>query len=107
MTTSSTREWAVHVELPTALTQMASVPRRVVVDLTEPPTCGRVLDALETRYPALRGTIRDRVSGRRRAFIRFFACTSDLSHDSLDAPLPSAVAEGREPLLIVGAMAGG
>jgi hypothetical protein len=66
-----------------------------------------VLDALEDRYPALRGTLRDRTTGQRRAFVRFFACEEDLSHESPDAPLPAAVAEGREPFLVIGAMAGG
>jgi hypothetical protein len=70
-------------------------------------TLAGVLDALETTYPMLRGTIRDQVTRQRRAFLRFFACEQDLSHDSPDAPLPEAVVAGSEPLLVVGAMAGG
>ncbi len=72
-----------------------------------PATLGAVLDALEARYPMLRGTIRDRAAGKRRAFIRFFACEQDLSNDPPDTPLPAAVVSGSEPFLVVGAMAGG
>lgn len=70
-------------------------------------TLAAVLDALEARFPMLRGTIRDRASGKRRAFVRFFACQRDLSHEPMDAPLPAEVAEGREVLIVLGAMAGG
>lgn len=79
----------------------------VHLDIAGPVTQRSVLDALEARYPMLRGTIREHVTRRRRAFVRFFACEQDLSHDSPDAPLPDAVATGAEPFLIVGAMAGG
>jgi len=78
-----------------------------MLDITGPVTVNSVLDSLETRYPMLRGTIRDHVMKRRRPFIRFFACEQDLSHEPPDAPLPEAVMTGTEPLLIVGAMAGG
>ena len=79
----------------------------VILDIADPVTLDSALDALEARYPMLRGTIRDHTTKRRRPFIRFFACEQDLSHDSTDNPLPADVAEGTEPLLIVGAMAGG
>jgi len=83
------------------------VQGEVRLDIAGQVTQGTVLDALEARYPMLRGTIRDHDSGRRRAFIRFFACEEDLSHEQPDIPLPAAVASGAEPYLIVGAMAGG
>jgi hypothetical protein len=83
------------------------VDGEVTLDVASPMTVGTVLDALETRYPMLRGTIRDHATKQRRPFIRFFACEQDLSHEPPDAPLPEAVATGAEPLLIVGAMAGG
>lgn len=97
----------VRVVLPQHLRTLARVDGEVTLDITGPATVGAVLDAVETRYPMLRGTIRDHMTQRRRPFIRFFACEQDLSHESLDAPLPAAVASGVEPLLIVGAMAGG
>jgi sulfur-carrier protein len=97
----------IRVALPAHLRTLASVPGEVTLDLDGEVTQRTVLDALESRYPVLRGTIRDQVSHRRRAFVRFFACAQDLSHESPDAPLPQAVATGVEPLLIVGAMAGG
>jgi molybdopterin converting factor small subunit len=97
----------IRVVLPAHLRALARVDGEVQLDLTGPVTQRSVLDALEARYPMLRGTIRGHDSGPRRAFIRFFACEQDLSHDSSDAPLPKAVAAGTEPLLIVGAMAGG
>ena len=97
----------VRVVLPSHLRTLASVDREVKLDLAGPATQRSVLDALETRYPMLRGTIRDQVTHQRRAFVRFFACEEDLSHESPDAPLPEAVATGAEPLLVVGAMAGG
>ena len=79
----------------------------MTLEVAAPVTLRSVLDALEARYPMLRGTIRDHVTLERRAFLRFFACEEDLSHDSHDAPLPEAVASGKEPLLIIGAIAGG
>ncbi len=96
---------AIRVLVPAHLQQIARCPREVVLE-TE-PTQRTVVDALEAQYPGLRGTIRDPATGRRRAFIRFFACEEDVSHESPDDPLPAAIAEGREPLIIIGAMAGG
>ncbi|MFP5219466.1 MAG: MoaD/ThiS family protein [Actinomycetes bacterium] len=96
----------IRVVLPYHLRALAKVDGEVVVD-AQPPTARAVLDALEAEHPALRGTIRDPATGRRRAFVRLFACEEDLSHEDLDAPLPDAVARGDEPLLVVGAMAGG
>jgi hypothetical protein len=93
--------------LPTHLRTLARVDGEVQLDVEDPVTQRAVLDTLEARYPMLRGTIRDHVTQRRRAFVRFFACEQDLSLESPDAPLPDAVATGAEPLLIVGAMAGG
>lgn len=95
----------IRVHLPAHLRQLARCDAEVLVDAE--PTQRAVLDAVEERYPALRGTIRDPDSGRRRAFVRFFACEEDLSHESPDTPLPEPVASGREPFLVVGAMAGG
>ena len=97
----------VRVILPQHLRTLARVEGEVSLEVVEPVTQETVLDVLEARYPMLRGTIRDHVTRRRRPFIRFFACEQDVSHDSSDAPLPEAVAKGDEPLLIVGAMAGG
>ncbi len=97
----------IRVELPHHLRVLAQIDGEVTVDVAQPVTLRRVLDALEARYPVLRGTIRDHDTLQRRPFLRFFACQEDLSHDSPEAPLPQAVAEGREPLLIVGAIAGG
>lgn len=97
----------VRVILPQHLRILARVSGEVTLDVTGIATIDSVLDALETRYPMLRGTIRDHMTRRRRPFIRFFACEQDLSHEPLDTPLPEAVAAGTEPLLIVGAMAGG
>ena len=97
----------IRVVLPAHLRTLAKVDGEVELDVTGDATQRSVLDALETRYPVLRGTIRDHDGGRRRAFIRFFACEQDLSHEQPDAPLPQAVAAGAEPYLIVGAMAGG
>ena len=97
----------IRVVLPSHLRRLASVQGEVKLDIAGAVTQGTVLDALEERYPMLRGTIRDQDSKRRRAFIRFFACEEDLSHEQPDAPLPAAVAAGSEPYLIVGAMAGG
>jgi hypothetical protein len=97
----------IRVELPYHLRTLAKVDGEVQLDVEGPVTQRSVLDALEKRYPMLRGTIRDQVTGKRRPFLRFFACEEDLSHESPDTPLPDAVATGREPLLVVGAIAGG
>ena len=97
----------IRVTLPAHLRKLARVDGEVKLDVEGPVTQGSVLDALEARYPMLRGTIRDQVTQRRRAFVRFFACAEDLSHEPPDAPLPDAVATGAEPFLVVGAMAGG
>jgi len=97
----------VRVILPQHLRTLARVDGEVSLDVATPVTVDSVLDALESQYPMLRGTIRDHVTRRRRPFIRFFTCEQDLSHESTDASLPAVVANGMEPLLIVGAMAGG
>jgi molybdopterin synthase sulfur carrier subunit len=97
----------VRVELPGSLRSLAGAPREVLVCLDGPVTQRTLLDALEARYPTLRGTIRDHASKRRRPFVRFFACENDLSHCSPDEPLPLAVVEGREVFMVVGAIAGG
>jgi hypothetical protein len=95
------------VELPQHLRTLARVGASVTLEVEGRVTQRSVLDALEARYPMLRGTIRDHVTLERRPFLRFFACQEDLSHDSPDAPLPGVVAEGKEPFLIIGAIAGG
>ncbi|TKB63254.1 MAG: MoaD/ThiS family protein [Nitrospira sp.] len=97
----------IRVMLPAHLRTLARVDGEVTLDIVGPVTQRAVLNALEARYPMLRGTIRDHTTRQRRPFIRFFACEQDLSHESPDTPLPDAVAMGAEPLLIVGAMAGG
>ncbi|MGI9004869.1 MAG: MoaD/ThiS family protein [Streptosporangiaceae bacterium] len=97
----------IRVVLPAHLRALARINGEVQLDVVGPVTQRSVLDALEQRYPALRGTIRGHDGGPRRAFIRFFACELDLSHESPDVPLPPAIAAGSEPFLIVGAMAGG
>ena len=97
----------IRVVLPQHLRKLAQVDGEVRLHVDGRVTQRAVLDALEARYPALRGTIRDHVTQQRRAFVRFFACAQDLSHELPDAPLPEAVASGSEPLLVVGAMAGG
>ena len=97
----------IRVTLPAHLRKLAQVDGEVKLDVDAPVTQRSVLDALEARYPMLRGTIRDHVTQRRRAFVRFFACGEDLSHEPPDAPLPDAVATGAEPFMIVGAIAGG
>ncbi len=97
----------IRVVLPPHLRTLARVEGEVQLDVDGQATQRAVLDALEVRYPMLRGTIRDHVTQRRRAFVRFFACEQDLSHESPDAPLPDSVAAGAEPFLVVGAMAGG
>ncbi len=97
----------IRVVLPAHLRTLARVDGEVTVHVERPVTQRSVLDAVETDYPMLRGTIRDHVTHERRTFVRFFACEQDLSHEPPDAPLPDAVATGAEPLLVVGAMAGG
>jgi sulfur-carrier protein len=95
----------IRVQLPAHLRQLAHCEKEISVDAQ--PTQRGVIDALEAQYPQLRGTLRDPATDRRRAFVRFFACEQDLSHEPPDAPLPAAVVDGREPFMIVGAMAGG
>ena len=97
----------IRVELPAHLRTLARVDGEVTLDIAGRVTRGALLDALEARYPALRGTIRDHVTAQRRPFLRFFACSRDLTHEPPDAPLPDAVASGTEPFLVVGAIAGG
>jgi molybdopterin synthase sulfur carrier subunit len=98
----------IRVALPAHLRTLARVPSgEVAIHVERQVTLGAVLDALEAQYPMLRGTIRDQITLERRPFVRFFACERDLSHESPNAPLPDAVAMGDEPLLVVGAMAGG
>ncbi|MGO9109907.1 MAG: hypothetical protein ACLP9L_11800 [Thermoguttaceae bacterium] len=97
----------IRVLLPIHLRTLAGVDDDVLLDLPVPVTQCLLLDALEASYPVLRGTIRDQITGRRRAFLRFFACKRDLSHEPPDALLPDAVAHGTEAFLIVGAIAGG
>jgi molybdopterin synthase sulfur carrier subunit len=97
----------IRVTLPAHLRKLAHVDGEVRLDVEGVVTQRSVLDAIEARYPMLRGTIRDHVTQRRRAFVRFFACGEDLSHEPPDAPLPDAVATGAEPFMIVGAIAGG
>jgi hypothetical protein len=98
---------AVRVALPYHLRNLAHVEGDVLLHVSEPVSIRAVLDALEARYPMLRGTIREYETGQRRAFLRFFACQEDWSLESPDKPLPEAIASGREPLLILGAIAGG
>jgi hypothetical protein len=98
----------IRAELPAHLRTLARISgHEVALDVLAPPTVRATLDALEAAYPMLRGTVRDQVTGERRAFLRFFACQQDISLESMDAPLPAAVAGGREPLIILGAVAGG
>lgn len=97
----------VRVVLPAHLRNLAQLDSEVALDVPPPLTTGAVLDALESTYPVLRGTIRDHVTLKRRPFLRYFACEQDLSHEPADAPLPDAVVRGSEPFLIIGAMAGG
>jgi hypothetical protein len=97
----------IRVVLPAHLRTLARVSGEVRLEVAAPPTQRGVLDALEAAYPVLRGTIRDHATQRRRAFVRFFACGEDLSHEAPDAALPEPVARGTEPFLVVGAMAGG
>ena len=97
----------IRVVLPAHLRTLARADREVTLEIEGPATQRSVLDALEATYPMLRGTIRDHATQRRRPLVRFFACEQDLSHEPPDAPLPDAVALGKEPFLVVGAMAGG
>jgi sulfur-carrier protein len=97
----------IRVILPFHLRTLAHAGSELTLDVEGPVTQRSVLDALEARYPMLRGTIRDHVTLERRPFLRFFACEEDLSHNPPDAPLPDAVASGREPLIVIGAIAGG
>ena len=97
----------IRVQLPQHLRTLACVDYEVVVDVRGKATLGSVLDALEDRYPVLRGTIRDHVTYKRRPFLRYFACQEDLSHDPPDTPLPREILDGKEPFLIIGALAGG
>ena len=97
----------IRVFLPAHLRSLAGVGDEVTLEVPPPVSQRSILDALEMRYPVLRGTIRDQVTAKRRDFIRFFACEADLSHEPADMPVPSAVATGTEPFLIIGAIAGG
>jgi sulfur-carrier protein len=97
----------IRVVLPAHLRTLSRTGGEVELDVAGPVTIGSVLDSLETSYPMLEGTIRDHVTRRRRPFVRFYACEQDYSHDEYDTPLPDAVVSGREPFLVVGAMAGG
>jgi hypothetical protein len=97
----------IRVELPAGLRALANLGREVTLEVPPPVTPRAILDALEGRYPVLRGAIRDFVTERRRPLVRFYACRQDLSHEPLDAPLPDAVARGEEPFLVIGAIAGG
>jgi molybdopterin synthase sulfur carrier subunit len=97
----------IRVVLPAHLKNLANIARDVQLEVPGIPTSRALIDALETQYPALRGTIRDPVTQERRPFVRFFACELDLSHESLDSPLPDAVISGQEPFFVIGAMAGG
>jgi sulfur-carrier protein len=97
----------IRVVLPFHLRTLAHLEGEATVQVNVQPTLRSVLDALEAQYPALSGTIRDHVTQQRRSFLRFYACEKDLSHESPDAPLPDSVASGKEPLLIIGAIAGG
>ena len=97
----------IRIVLPPHLRTLAQIRGDLELEVESPVTQRSVLDALEIRYPMLRGTIRDQVTQQRRPFLRFFACEEDLSHESPDAPLPDAIASGKEPLIILGAIAGG
>ena len=97
----------IRIVLPFHLRRLANINQEVELQVAGPVTQRSVLDALEAQYPMLRGTLRDHVSQRRRALVRFFACGQDVSHEAPDAPLPAAIATGAEPFLIIGAIAGG
>jgi sulfur-carrier protein len=107
MTDDAVEALTIRLVLPQHLRTLAQVGAEITLEVAAPVTVSRVLDVLEARYPMLRGTIRDHGTGKRRPFLRFFACEEDLSHDSMDAELPRPVAEGKEPLMIIGAIAGG
>jgi molybdopterin synthase sulfur carrier subunit len=97
----------IRVELPSPLRLLAKVDGELALDVSAPITQRSVVDAIETRYPMLRGAIRDHVTKKRRPFLRFYACGEDLSHEALDAELPEAVRNGEEPYLVIGSIAGG
>ena len=97
----------IRVMLPAALSILARTGSEVTLDVPPPATQRTVIDAIEARWPALRGTMRDQASGKRRALVRFYACGEDLSHEPPDAPLPEEVASGKEPYIVLGAIAGG
>jgi molybdopterin synthase sulfur carrier subunit len=97
----------VRVVLPGHLRTLAHVGAEVSLDVADPPTLGGVVEAVEAAYPVLRGTIRDQATGKRRSFVRYFACNTDLSHEPPETPLPDPVVSGAEPFMVVGAMAGG
>ena len=97
----------IRVELPSPLRALAHVDGELSFDVQSPATTATVLDAIEARYPMLRGTMRDRITRQRRAYVRFYACGEDLSHEPADAALPAAVDTGKEPFLVIGAMSGG
>jgi molybdopterin synthase sulfur carrier subunit len=97
----------IEVVLPSPLRKLAGISGPVLLEVAGAPTPSALLDTLERTYPTLRGTIRDHATGKRRAYLRFFACGEDLSHAPMDAPLPAAVSAGDEPFLVVGAMSGG
>ena len=98
---------SIRVALPYHLRNLARIEGDVTLDVAAPVTIASILDAVEARYPMLRGTIRDHDTLKRRPFLRFFACEEDLTHDPIDKPLPDAVVQGKEPFLIIGAIAGG
>jgi molybdopterin synthase sulfur carrier subunit len=97
----------IRVMLPTHLRTLANVGKEIELEIAPPVTQRAIIDAIETQYPMLRGTIRDGKTQQRRSLVRFFACKQDLSHESPDAPLPEAVTSGAEPYMVIGAMAGG
>lgn len=97
----------IRVKIPHHLSVLAQVGTEIELEVEGPITLSAVLDALETRYPVLRGTVRDHVTGQRRPFLRFFACGQDISHESPDNPLPDEITSGKEPFFIIGAIAGG
>ena len=97
----------IRVVLPFHLRTLARVDGEVALEVAEPVTAAAVIDALEARYPALRGTIRDHVTRKRRAYVRYYACARDVSHEPPETPLPSAIAQGTEPFIVLGAMSGG
>ena len=97
----------IRVVLPAHLRTLSRTGPEIYLDVDRPATISSILDAIEASYPALRGTLRDQATGQRRSFVRFFACNEDWSHEPIETPLPEAIAVGNEPLLIVGAIAGG